>query len=141
MPNKESGYPQPDSGENGEKLSLFLNELTRVETGLISNPSNTELRERERALWAGATDDDLRAWTSLLLRLTQDPTSQITTGFDDILKEAEQLRARAREGEPKGDTDVSRAGREEWDELKGKMGDERFVNWARDMEKRLGPGK
>jgi len=141
MANRESGYPRLDSGEQGEKLSPFLDELTRIETGLINTPSDENLQARRRALWSGATDQDLRAWTSVLPRLTQDPTSQITAEFGEILKEAEQLRAQAREDELKGEAGFTRAEKEEWDELKGARGDKKFFRWARDMEKHFGQNK
>ncbi|MCL5436175.1 MAG: hypothetical protein M1275_03790, partial [Patescibacteria group bacterium] len=61
--------------------------------------------------------------------------------FDEILLEAEQLRADALSGAMKTEGDFKRAGREELDELNGPEVDEKFRNWAHNMEKRLGMGK
>lgn len=123
------------------KFSPFLDELTRIETGLAANPSDLGLKERRRALWARATEGDLRDWSNLQLRLTQDPDLEMTAGFAEIFKEAKQLRAEALAGEPEVEPNVVGAGREEWDELKGDAGNEKFSRWARNMEKRWGTGK
>ncbi|MCL5435798.1 MAG: hypothetical protein M1275_01835 [Patescibacteria group bacterium] len=75
-----------------------MDNLTRLETGLISHPDDEMLQEQKRQLWAKASDQDLRDWTSLQLHLTQDPEAEMTAGFDEILLEAEQLRADALSG-------------------------------------------
>lgn len=136
---QENGESFP--GEGREDFSSFMDNLTRLETALVSRPEDPELQEQKRRLWANATDRDLRDWAGLQTRLTQDPDAEITAGFDEILQEAERLRAQARNGEPGREASFSRAGREEWDQLKGQRGDKEFEHWAHGMEKQMGVEK